>query len=208
MAVGDTKIGICNDVLVGMGIKPVLNLTSPNKRAAAINQLYDRARREVLAAWPWSFADARQQLSELVATPGYEFLTYWQLPLNYIKINGAFVDPEYSQPYKWRMENQNGIAVLAAEAPTGATLYCRYTADATDPVQFPADFINVLKLLLESRFAVPFRQSQDLAQAAYRKYEFKLAELKVDDVYAGDSGALMNRMDEQPRMPLIQARYD
>ena len=58
---GDSAVSICNQVLMPLGLKPLLNLADTNERARACNQLFWPSVREVLAARTWSFAQARAQ---------------------------------------------------------------------------------------------------------------------------------------------------
>jgi hypothetical protein len=207
MAVGDSKIGICNDVLVSMGIKPVINLTQSNKRSATINQIWDGARLEVLAGGAWGFAEKRVQLTQLLPAPTHEMITYWQLPLDYVRVNGAYHTPLYTNPYKWRVENSEDQAVLASNAPTGGPVYCRYTSNVDNPAIFSPDFVSVLKALLESRFAMPFRESKSLADSAYQKYDYKLEKAVGSDVFDGDPGGLMDNRRDEPWVDLLAVRY-
>jgi hypothetical protein len=212
MAVGDSKVSIINNVLEPMGVKPILTLSHVNARTARANQLWDQARKECLAAWPWGFADARMQLTQLVSAPSHEFLTYWQWPMGALKVSDLYPDEAYLRPYnrnKWRREYDRVTAqsVIAAAVPAGSKAYARYTIDVEDVTVWTPDFISAFKHLLASRFAIPFRQDKSMAQQEMQLYKMEIEEGKMSDTYEGDPTGLHESRETEMPIELIAVRY-
>jgi hypothetical protein len=100
-----TEVSICANALRRLGDSPIVSLTDDTERARLCNAFYSEARDDVLRSHPWNFSITRQQLSQLSATPLYQYSYQYALPTDPFCLR--VLEMEYSD-YVFKIEHLAG----------------------------------------------------------------------------------------------------
>jgi len=175
-----TEVSICANALRRLGDDPIVSLTDDTERARLCNAFYSEARDEVLRSHPWNFAITRQQLSQLSATPLYQYSYQYALPTDPFCLR--VLEMEYSD-YVFKIEHLAGTGrVLLTDEGTAKIIYI---ARITDTAQFDSLFIDTLTAKLSVDLAYPVTGSVQLQQSMQKLFESKLREARSVDGQEG-----------------------
>ena len=175
-----TEVSICANALRRLGDSPIVSLTDDTERARLCNAFYSEARDEVLRSHPWNFAITRQQLSQLSATPLYQYSYQYALPTDPFCLR--VLEMEYSD-YVFKIEHLAGTGrVLLTDEGTAKIIYI---ARVTDTAQFDSLFIDTLTAKLSVDLAYPVTGSVQLQQNMQKLFESKLREARSVDGQEG-----------------------
>ena len=175
-----TEVSICANALRRLGDDPIVSLTDDTERARLCNAFYSEARDEVLRSHPWNFAITRQQLSQLSATPLYQYSYQYALPTDPFCLR--VLEMEYSD-YVFKIEHLAGTGrVLLTDEGTAKIIYI---ARITDTAQFDSLFIDTLTAKLSVDLAYPVTGSVQLQQNMQKLFESKLRESRSVDGQEG-----------------------
>jgi len=175
-----TEVSICANALRRLGDDPIVSLTDDTERARLCNAFYSEARDEVLRSHPWNFAITRQQLSQLSATPLYQYSYQYALPTDPFCLR--VLEMEYSD-YVFKIEHLAGTGrVLLTDEGTAKIIYI---ARITDTAQFDSLFIDTLTAKLSVDLAYPVTGSVQLQQNMQKLFESKLREARSVDGQEG-----------------------
>jgi hypothetical protein len=175
-----TEVSICANALRRLGDSPIVSLTDDTERARLCNAFYSEARDDVLRSHPWNFAITRQQLSQLSATPLYQYSYQYALPTDPFCLR--VLEMEYSD-YVFKIEHLAGTGrVLLTDEGTAKIIYI---ARITDTAQFDSLFIDTLTAKLSVDLAYPVTGSVQLQQNMQKLFESKLREARSVDGQEG-----------------------
>ena len=175
-----TEVSICANALRRLGDDPIVSLTDDTERARLCNAFYSEARDDVLRSHPWNFAITRQQLSQLSATPLYQYSYQYALPTDPFCLR--VLEMEYSD-YVFKIEHLAGTGrVLLTDEGTAKIIYI---ARITDTAQFDSLFIDTLTAKLSVDLAYPVTGSVQLQQNMQKLFESKLREARSVDGQEG-----------------------
>jgi hypothetical protein len=175
-----TEVSICANALRRLGDDPIVSLTDDTERARLCNAFYSEARDDVLRSHPWNFAITRQQLSQLSATPLYQYSYQYALPTDPFCLR--VLEMEYSD-YVFKIEHLAGTGrVLLTDEGTAKIIYI---ARITDTAQFDSLFIDTLTAKLSVDLAYPVTGSVQLQQNMQKLFESKLRESRSVDGQEG-----------------------
>jgi len=175
-----TEVSICANALRRLGDDPIVSLTDDTERARLCNAFYSEARDEVLRSHPWNFAITRQQLSQLSATPLYQYSYQYALPTDPFCLR--VLEMEYSD-YVFKIEHLAGTGrVLLTDEGTAKIIYI---ARITDTAQFDPLFIDTLTAKMSVDLAYPVTGSVQLQQNMQKLFESKLREARSVDGQEG-----------------------
>tara|TARA_R100001086_G_scaffold143059_1_gene75267 strand:+ start:62 stop:640 length:579 start_codon:yes stop_codon:yes gene_type:complete len=175
-----TEVSICANALRRLGDDPIVSLTDDTERARLCNAFYSEARDDVLRSHPWNFAITRQQLSQLSATPLYQYSYQYALPTDPFCLR--VLEMEYSD-YVFKIEHLAGTGrVLLTDEGTAKIIYI---ARITDTAQFDSLFIDTLTAKMSVDLAYPITGSVQLQQSMQKLFESKLREARSVDGQEG-----------------------
>ena len=175
-----TEVSICANALRRLGDDPIVSLTDDTERARLCNAFYSEARDDVLRSHPWNFSITRQQLSQLSATPLYQYSYQYALPTDPYCLR--VLEMEYSD-YVFKIEHLAGTGrVLLTDEGTAKIIYI---ARVTDTAQFDSLFIDTLTAKLSVDLAYPVTGSVQLQQNMQKLFEAKLREARSVDGQEG-----------------------
>ena len=183
-----TEVSICANALRRLGDDPIVSLTDDTERARLCNAFYSEARDDVLRSHPWNFSITRQQLSQLSATPLYQYSYQYALPTDPYCLR--VLEMEYSD-YVFKIEHLAGTGrVLLTDEGTAKIIYI---ARVTDTAQFDSLFIDTLTAKLSVDLAYPVTGSVQLQQNMQKLFESKLREARSVD---GQEGFIDNLVSD------------
>ena len=151
-------VSICNKGLRYVGGASIVSMNDASRGAQLCKQFYPEIRDELLEAHHWNFTTRYIRLVKVDEQPPFGFSNCYQLPadcirIRYLKSGDAF-------------EVVEGNKVFTDANPAEAVI----TARITDPVKFPALFIEVLARKLAAELAVPLMNSTRLEGNMLKKY--------------------------------------
>jgi len=163
MAVGDTKLTICNDALLMLGAAEMTSFTEGTDSAKICDRLYDDLKKYILSIYPWSFAKVKVQLAKTSDTPVTEWKNVYALPADIIGTPKAVFQTSTAGGLP-----QTEFELYYVDQPRLLTdydtVYIDYIADV-DESRFPEYFIYMLRYALAAEFAEPL--TDQIAKADY-----------------------------------------
>ena len=166
-----SKTEIANRALSKLGEGRVSNIdTDTNKPAKVMAAMWDIVRDAMLAAYPWNFAIARDQIAKDSNTPSWGYANKFSLPSDFLALLEVKSNPDY------RIEGQ----YIVTDA--GSPLYIRYIRRVTDTGEFDPLFDEALATRLA------FESCEEITQSNSKKAN--LADELVRNIktaYASDS---------------------
>jgi len=166
---------ICSNALSLLGDDPITSLTDDSTRARLCNRFYAATRDSLLRSYPWNFSITRQQLSQEVATPTFEFTYQYALPEDPYCLRALKTDDDYE---KWKIEGRKLVT-------DSSTVYLQYIARITDVNQFDLLFTETLEYRLAERMAWPITQNNTSVQVFNSLFKEKLSEARTMDAQEG-----------------------
>lgn len=169
-----TQTDIANKALTLVGASPITNITDDTENARVINRVYETSLRTVLSECKWNFATKRVNLSEIVNTLDWNYITetnVYQKPTDMIRIYDT--NPQRSI---WREEGDNIIS-------DSANFGVQYTYYLDSPSKYPGYFLEAFIDKLASDIAYTIVNSGTLAE----KYLDKYVKISRPDAIAANS---------------------
>lgn len=212
----DSVTQICNVALSRLGHKrPITNIDDDTSEEGDQCRLhYPIVRKSMLRAHPWNFAIRRATLTQMTATPAFEYSYQYQMPNDYLKmVRTSFEALGWSTfdavalevwgrpqvPYRIEgSADNNGKRVLLVSE---SSVQIEYVADVTDVSTWDSLFTDALIARLAAELCYPLTMKEQLTKALYDIASVKLSEARVMDAQEGsaravidDSGWLMARL--------------
>lgn len=176
-----SEVEIVNNALLLLGDKTITSLSDDSNRARIANGLFATTRDEVLRAYPWNCALARQSLPALSSAPDFGWDYQFQLPadpycLRALDINA---DPQSGDPGdEFKIEGRKLLT-------NSSTCDLRYIARLTDPEQFDAQLYKALSRKLAADMAYAITKSNTVAAGLVQLYELAIRDARTTDGQEG-----------------------
>jgi len=159
-----SEVSICNMALTRIGQSRITSLSQTGVLAELSTLYYEATLNELLTAYKWPFAIARQQLSssaEINLTP---FTYKFQLPVNSLKVITMISGDDYSDlTVDWEIE---GDKLLSDTSPG----IIKYISTMPNPTKLPQVFVEALYLRIASKMVVKITQDQSLMGMLFQEY--------------------------------------
>lgn len=157
---GVTDIKIINVGFRFIGVGRITDFEENKKQAAAVKDIYDDLRRELLS-FPWNFAEGRVKLSRLAAVPEFQFNYAYLLPSDWLYTvsvhnNDAGVGAVFYK--ESQLDNQN--VLLASDED----IYLRYTVDEKDANKWSPKFRRAMSSAIARDLAITLGNSRALQE--------------------------------------------
>jgi len=173
-----SEVEICNLALQQMGRGLSITTLTPYDTASRLcARQYPISRDAVLRAYPWNFAQRRDELDAHADEPAFEFTYMYALPSDYLGNLRLFDNDD--QAFKietYVVSTVSTIKVVLTDV--GEPLQVKYTARVTDPTLFDPLFIEALAAHIASNIAVPLSESQSKAEGLWQIYQAKIREAR------------------------------
>lgn len=162
-----SETDVCNTALALLGKRRIQSINDESDRAEHCRKHLHSTRRELLEAKSraWKFSLRRRKLARSTVTPAFEFLYYYTLPADFLRVFACSDDPLLRQRFttdgamfKIESDEQAGRVVASSRED----LYLRYVADITDVTLMPEMFRTAWAALLASRIVLPLTSSTEL----------------------------------------------
>lgn len=88
MAINEADIKICSNALQVLGADPINSFDDETRESQICASIYPLIKRNTLQKHYWRFSIRQEQLSQLVATPLYDFRYAYQLPNDFLRFVG------------------------------------------------------------------------------------------------------------------------
>ena len=178
-----TPTDIINVALRRIGADRIGDLdTDGSKTGRVARDIYQEARREMLAAHNWNFATKRDSLDSTVAadiatTPVYGWDYAYIVPEDFLRMVSVHPSDSDASTIEYRLEFQedNDRVILC----NSTIIYIRYIFDLEDPNVMSAPFRDALAFKLAREFAGALSKSSAAAQLADNGYRRALARAKA-----------------------------
>jgi hypothetical protein len=173
-----TKTEISNMALSQIGANLVNNVVTDQTREAQVARLhFDTVRDEVLADFPWRFADKQVDLgAPLTEIPEYDFDNAFQLPPDHI----STLQTDLPSNARWQVvgdrlfTDNSGVNIL-------------YTRRVEDTSKWPPLFVSCVMYLLASRIATSVgNRRPETVTGMYQLYQLTLARAGTRDGQQAD----------------------
>ena len=180
MAISDKNINICSRALVGIGADGISSFEEGTVEAKVASELYETAKQDLLAIYPWSFATcetylARVNVDELAL---YKYL--YEKPKDWLRTITATESKNNIISYTYRAGKIN----TNAEKPV-----LTYIADVEEN-DMPAYFITALIARLQRDFIIPITGQHDEYKTFDNIYQMALIAAKTTDAQSKQAEVL------------------
>ena len=172
-----TPTDIVNIALRRCGANRISNLASDaSKEGVVARDLYDEARRDLLASHNWNFAVRRASLTVLATEPSFGWDYAYTLPEQFIRLISVHPDDDDDSIIPYKLESMDSEdRVLLCNA---TTVYIRYIFDEQDPVAMSSGFRDTLAWRLARDFAAALSKSTASAELAEKMHRMTLSRAK------------------------------
>lgn len=170
-----SAVKICNMALDKIGANRISSLSDTDRTSVLCNDVYERARDELLYSHPWNFAITRASLSADAATPDWEYSNQYTLPNDCLRV----IRLEYTN-YDYRVEGRKIVT------DQGAPLKIIYIKQETDVTVFTPGFTELLALKIAIDLGYNFTANASLIQGLIDQFRRKKAEVKQHDAQEGN----------------------
>lgn len=168
-----SQVQICNIALNKISQGTITSINEDTAQAIILKNLWDHTRDRCLRAHNWNFAVKRQTLSQLTATPAFEYSYYFQLPSDFLRELSL-----YQNCYPYKVEGDR-IATSAS------SINLIYIARITDTEKWDPLFTDYFSSVLAEDMARAFTGSESTAESLAQKAEKKLKLAKRVDAQHG-----------------------
>jgi len=184
--IGD--VGICNEVLIGLGARPIASFNENTDGALACSNVFATVRDDLLAQHDWPCAVKRVELSPLAQAPAFGYAYLFPLPGDCIRVQGVSSLGRFGEPVlDYRLESGN---ILCNQNPIG--LYYVWRNDVLS--SWPAGMISLFKYRLRWALAYAITRDSALESACEATYARQLMlykgrvsqEQPAEDLQGGD----------------------
>lgn len=170
MAISDNIINICSRALVGIGADGISSLEDGTAEAKVASELYETAKQDLLAIYPWSFATCNTYIGRLNADDLALHKYLYEKPNDWLRTI-TVKDGDFAAEYTYRTGKIN----TDAEKPI-----LTYIADVKE-ADMPAYFITVLVARLQRDFIIPITGKHDEYKTFDNIYQMALIAAKTTD---------------------------
>lgn len=176
-----SDIGICAEVLISLGARPIADFNENTDVALACANIYPAARDYLLARHEWHHAQKRVALSPDVTPPAFGYSQRFSLPADCLRILGVVALGGIG--YRGQLPYLDDFTI------EGNYLLCNYDAIGLHYIyrndvaaSWPPGFVHMLRLCLRWQLAMPI--TRDMATEAQCAQTFA-AELRTHKTLDG-----------------------
>lgn len=182
-----SKVQIANIALsTYIGSARINSLEEGSKGALQAELHYDSVRRELLEAWPWSFARRRMALAKHAINDRPEWASKFAIPSKCLLLRWV------NDPQEAKDAIQAGEIYDTPREIDGQAIYsdldqasCEYIYDEEDVSRFSEKFVAAFAAALAARMAISITETASKAQYAAGAFEQLIDEAKVADLRNG-----------------------
>ncbi len=157
MALND--VALCSRALIRIGAAPITSFNDGTAESEIAGALFGNTRDALLSAYPWSFASAQIELSQLQDEPVADYNYAYQLPNDYLRAISAGTGAK-GRGLNYRISRGN----LHTDASAVVLTY----VFRPDESEFPPYFDQALIARLSAEFTIPVTESTSRAEAHFR----------------------------------------
>jgi hypothetical protein len=179
-----SKVSICNQALVRIGVETITSLTENSEQARLCNAIFDQSLDFLLQLFPWSFALTRASLAQSTTGPLYEWSYAYQLPTSPYCLRIVSVENDEDYRKEGRMIYTNA-----------ATLNIKYIKRVTDINELSSAFIEVMVLYVASQLALPMTANTSMSNSLEVKYQLSINKARLTD------------SQESPAYPFVEGSW-
>lgn len=162
-----TDLQAANKALTLISVEPIGSLSDNGKAARTMNALLPDCKRVVLNEFPWSFATRIEPLTDAAGTPPGGYLKLFAYPTGALSVNRVYSDTDFKGVAEFRVLNQGGGLVIAANVEAGNV---EYTLDIQDLATWPMQIAECLVNRLASDAATALSGDARMAISLLEKY--------------------------------------
>jgi hypothetical protein len=162
-------VELCNQALGRLGKGSIADLTEGTQLANYCSLYLGQAIEEIYGLFDWTAGRARAQLNQLVTTPTYGPLYYYQLPVDFIR---PFEVDAGGEDYT---TEDDKIATDAEE------VYLTYLARPSDPAKLAPYIKKMISTRLAFLLSTPLTSSETLASRLAQEDQLALTEAIAAD---------------------------
>ncbi|MCW1973471.1 UNVERIFIED_ORG: hypothetical protein FHW05_002319 [Pantoea agglomerans] len=156
--VGD--VSLCNEVLIGLGARPIASFNENTDEALACSNLYPTARDDLLSRHDWPCAVKRVALSPDLEPPAFQYSQAFTLPGDCIRVLGVSETGPFARWIEdYRIESGK---ILCNCNPIGLHYIWRNDVVAT----WPAGLVSLFKLNLRWSLSYAITKDSGLEETA------------------------------------------
>jgi len=163
-------VDICNRALDKLGHGAITSLTDGTKASDLCNRTWDIVRDQVLRDHPWNFAVVRTITAPSATAPSWGFTYQHPVPSDFLRL----LEVRDMSAGEYQVESNQ---ILADDD----TLYIRYIARITDPVQFDSLFVDAVSSRLAYELCEALTQSNTKRNILWEEYTDGLTRAKRAD---------------------------
>lgn len=181
MALND--IGLCSRALVRLGATPITSFNDETAESEIAGALYAPVRDALLSAYPWTFACAQLNLTKLSTAPAADYLSAFQLPIDYLRVISAG-DGTKGRGLNYRI-SRDQLHTNADEV----TLTYIYQPEEES---FPPFFDMAIIARLTAEFCIPVTESTSRSDVFYKLAKEEFARARQIDAQQDSPNALQD----------------
>lgn len=158
---GVTDIKIINVGFRFIGVGRITDFEENKKQAAAVKDIYDDLRRELLS-FPWNFAEGREKLSRLAEEPAFEFNYAYLLPSDWLYTVSVHNNDAGTGTVRYTESQLSGQNVVLSSAED---IYLKYTIDEKDANKWSPKFRRAMSSAIARDLAITLGNSRALQES-------------------------------------------
>ena len=176
-----SQIQICNMALRRIAEQPINSLTEGSEQANVLSDVFDFVYMEELRSYPWRWATATDELSELSSETAPDFAYVHQLPADYLqmqliidKARGVTYDTWDELYGRWSLRNNEWEIRESKLYSNWSDLQIKYTKLITDYSKLDPTFVDAFAWRLAHEIAPSLTTRADLAQSSFNYYQLSI----------------------------------
>lgn len=169
MAVPSSVTDVCNQALDRVGEPPIQNIYPPaTNTEILVARHYDTVRQGVIRKWVWGFTKTQATIGIATGVPLYRWHSAYTLPNDFIRFI-EIGDPLlwYRGTTKYEIVNNKTLYYNSnfPATPPANSINIEYCADIIDVTQWDQTFMDIVRLALAERLAMPITKSKSLVKS-------------------------------------------
>lgn len=179
MALSD--VALCARALIRIGAAPITSFDDTTAESEIAGALFPQVRDALLSSYPWSFASAQIELSQLAQAPLADYSYAYQLPNDFLRALSAGSGSR-GRGLNYRI---SGDALHTNASAVILTYVFRPEEES-----FPPYFDQALITRLAAEFCIPVTESTSRAESLYRLAEREFERARQIDAQQDTPGRI------------------
>jgi len=166
------KTALSNLALQMIGSNRIASFTEDSREARAITTIYDDARQEILCENPWTFAQKRVYLNQVLVTLPSNIYSQWDGIIVAYAVPDDLLKANYISQFNatHKFEVISGVKYILSDT---LNLGLIYTYDCDDPTMYFPKFTAAFATLLAAKLCFNLSESRNKSADLYTQYEEK-----------------------------------